>query len=809
MAGNRSLRLEVILAAIDRATAPIKAISGSSKGLAAATRQARDRLRELEQQNKKLEAFRQTARDVAVTGNAMQTAQARVRDLAREIAATNAPTKTMLRNFEAAKREAAQLKDRNQSLTDQQQRLRRELEAAGMPTRELASHQRTLRQQIDDATGALKRQEAALKAQGERMQRLATARAQYQRTLEVRNRLAGTGAAMTAGGGAVLYGGARMLGEGVEFSRQMSRVQTLTGLDRNSQALAQLREQARHLGAATMFSATEAASGQAFLAMAGFTPEAIQAALPGLLNTALAGDMELARTADIASNILSAFKLDPTQMGMVSDVLTKAFTTSNMSLEQLGETMKYVGPVAAAASMSLEEAAAMTGLLGNVGLQGSNAGTTLRAMLLRLAGATGPAKDALAELGVEAVDAEGNVRNMPQILKEVAAAMESLGMGSGQRLEMLKTIFGERPAAGLAELIDQGGSEGLDAYLAVVADHAGAAAQTAHRMADNVTGDLDELASAWSDVKIELFDANEGALRSLLKTLTQVVARTAEWMKENPRLVATLASVAAVVAALVAGVGTLLLGIAAVLGPLAMVKLAVTALGITLGAVSLPILAVIAGVAALAAIAALVWAKWEPIKAFFAELWAGVRATTSEALEWFASLPARFLSLGADMMRGMADGIKKSLGGVKNAITGAGDAAVGWFKDKLGIRSPSRVFAMLGDDTMAGLAEGLERSERNPLAALSRAARNLTAAAGIGLAGMAAADGGFAIDNRPPLSGAVGAGAGGAGAPIYNITINAAPGMNEQTLARLVAAELDRRDRELAARRRSRLSDDE
>src|SRR5690606_12610984 len=138
----------------------------------------------------------------------------------------------------------------------------------------------------------------------------------------------------------------RLLAEGAEFSKVMSEVQALTRLDKGSDQLAMLREQARHLGATTMFSATDAARGQRFLAMAGFTPEAIKAAMPSLLDMALAGDMELGRTADIASNILSAFKLDPSKMGYVSDVLTKAFTTSNMSLEQLGETMKYVAPVA-------------------------------------------------------------------------------------------------------------------------------------------------------------------------------------------------------------------------------------------------------------------------------------------------------------------------------------------------------------------------------------------------------------------------------------------------------------------------------
>src|SRR5690606_18668719 len=99
------------------------------------------------------------------------------------------------------------------------------------------------------------------------------------------------------------------------------------------------------------------------------------------------------------SNILGGFRLDASQMGNVADILTKAFTTSNVSLESLGETMKYVGPVASTAGMGLEEAAAMAGLLGNVGIQSSNAGTTLRAMLSRLSAPASDARKAMKELG--------------------------------------------------------------------------------------------------------------------------------------------------------------------------------------------------------------------------------------------------------------------------------------------------------------------------------------------------------------------------------------------------------------------------
>ncbi|GHU38883.1 hypothetical protein AGMMS50256_38480 [Betaproteobacteria bacterium] len=197
---------------------------------------------------------------------------------------------------------------------------------------------------------------------------------------------------------ALAYVAAKPISVGVEFEATMSKVQALTRLDRDSPEMAALNTQARELGAKTMFSATEAAQGQAFLAMAGFSPEHVLQSMPAMLDMAKAGDMDLARTADIASNVQTAMGLDASQMPRIADTLTMAFTSSNVSLEMLGETMKYMAPAARAAGMSLEEASAMAGLLGNAGIQASMAGTSLRNVITRLAAPPKAAGEALSEL---------------------------------------------------------------------------------------------------------------------------------------------------------------------------------------------------------------------------------------------------------------------------------------------------------------------------------------------------------------------------------------------------------------------------
>src|SRR5699024_4230767 len=164
-----------------------------------------------------------------------------------------------------------------------------------------------------------------------------------------------------------------------------------------------------------------------YLAMAGFDTERIIGAMPGLLGLAAAAGADLGRTSDIASDILSGFGIEAENMGQVSDVLAKAMTTSNTTLETLGETMEYVGPIAREAGMSLEEPAAMAGLLGNVGIKGSEAGTAMRAMLLRLAAPTGAAAKALDGLGVEVLYVEGNVRNMVELMGEMGNDTRQMG----------------------------------------------------------------------------------------------------------------------------------------------------------------------------------------------------------------------------------------------------------------------------------------------------------------------------------------------------------------------------------------------
>lgn len=203
-----------------------------------------------------------------------------------------------------------------------------------------------------------------------------------------------------------------------QFEQSMARVAAVSGA--TADEMRRLTKQARDLGAATRFSASEAAQAQSFLSMAGFKPNETIAAMPSTLNLAAAAMLDMGTAADITSNILTGFGMKTEELAHVNDVLVKGFTSSNTDLRQLGEAMKYVAPVAKGAGQSIEDITASIGALGNAGIQGSMAGTVLRGAISKLLNPNREATKTLKELGVSTLDSQGKMRPLVDILGELA-----------------------------------------------------------------------------------------------------------------------------------------------------------------------------------------------------------------------------------------------------------------------------------------------------------------------------------------------------------------------------------------------------
>ncbi|EGZ1459604.1 phage tail tape measure protein, partial [Escherichia coli] len=444
------------------------------------------------------------------------------------------------------------------------------------------------------------------------------------------------------------------------------RVQALTRIDKNSPQFKALREQALKLGSETQFTASDAASGQSFLAMAGFTPQAIQAALPGVLNMALAGGVELGETADIGSNILTQFNLTADQMDRVGDTLTAAFTRTNTDLRALGETMKYTGPVAAKLGISLEEAAAMAGMLANNGLRGSDAGTAMRASLSRLASPPKAAADALKELGVSVADARGKMRPMEDVLLDLYKATQKYGQVD--QVSFFKDIAGEEAFVGLQTLVAAAGSGELQKLTRELQGARGEADRVAKVMADNLDGDLKNLDSAWEGLRIRISDLVDGPLRSVTQWLTRVLEKITSLAQAHPVLTRQLLIAGGALLAMTATIGSLSLVIGVLYGKLATLRLgfdiltrsmnvvrvlpalwgmltgSVSLLGGAIGALFSPVGLI---VAALAGAAVLIWKYWDPIRAFFAGVFSGIMERLNPLRETFERFGPVFDAIGS------------------------------------------------------------------------------------------------------------------------------------------------------------------
>lgn len=837
MANN--LRLEVLLKAVDKVTAPMKKMMQSNQKVAQAIKASRDELKSLDAAQKNIKSFRELSQKAKETSRALTENQQKITALTREMRASGAPTQAMINERNKLINQSRKLTETQRTQRTALQNLRTKINETTGTTGTLSERNKQLADRVKQANEQLKNQQNQLARTAERQRKLAQISADYQKNQARANAVIGAGAGASATGAAVGYAGAKMMAPGMDFEAAISNVQALTRLDKTDPQLEALKAQLRELGATTSFSATQAADAAGFLAMAGFDPKQIMASMPSMLDLSIATGTELARTADIASNIMGGFGISADEMDRVGDVLVAASTRANVNLEMLGESMKYVGPVARDMGVGFEEAAAMAALLGDVGIQGSQAGTSMRSIILRLTKQTPNAAKAIEDLGIKTADAEGNLRPVPELIAELAKATE--GMGSVQKGDYLQTIFGAEPAAAISELINKQGAAGIDEFVKTLKNAQGENAKVAKVMGDNTKGDIGSLNSAWEDVGITMQTLVAEPLRETIQSVTNLTRNIGLWMNKNPELTATIIKVGGAIAGILVVGGSLLMFLGMVVKPILLAVSVMKILAVAVMAVSWPVLAVIAAIAALAAAVYLIYDNWGPITdwvknfiAGFQEAWQGgfwsvlewsknlfvsiakvfldfnpvalLYKNIAQLLSWFGvDLPGSFTEAGGALMDGLVSGITGKIKAVKDTITNVGSSVTGWFKNVMGINSPSRVFSEFGVNTLEGYEEGLDEKQKSTIDSVKGVAKKVAAAgAGMALAGgVAATD--VPIDTRPPLSAAPVASQSAGD----NITINvhAAPGMDLEQLALMVKQQLDQRDREKARRSRASLTD--
>lgn len=310
---------------------------------------------------------------------------------------------------------------------------------------------------------------------------------------------------------------------GSDFESQMSRVQAISGA--TGSEFNKLKEQAIQLGADTAFSSSQAAEGMENLAAAGFTTSEIMDAMPGLLDLAAASGEDLASSSDIAASTLRGFGLEAADAAHVADVLAANANKTNSSVADTGEAMKYVAPLARAAGLSIEETAAAIGIMANAGIQGSQAGTTLRGAISRLSKPTKQMSECMADLGISFYDSEGNMKSLAEQTRMMEEA--TAGMTDEQRNNVLVTLYGQEALSGMLALMNEGDGALLELTHAYETCD-GSAKAAAETMQDNLAGAPDQLGGSAETLGIVFYESVSESLKETAKSATDSINNITE-----------------------------------------------------------------------------------------------------------------------------------------------------------------------------------------------------------------------------------------------------------------------------------------
>lgn len=647
---SNNVRIEVLLNAVDRASRPLKSIQTASKSLAGDIRTSQNSLRDLNAQASRIDGFRKASAQLAVTGQSLNKAKAEAAALAVQFKNTENPTKAQARAMEAAKKSAADLQLKYNGLRQSVQRQRSELAQAGINTRTLSADERRLKTSISETTAQLNRQREALARVSQQQAKLSRVKERYQAGKSLAGNAAAAGAAGVGIATAGTMAGVKLLMPGYSFAQKNSELQAVLGVDKQSPEMQALRKQARQLGDNTAASADDAASAQIIIAKSGGDADAIQAATPVTLNMALSNQRSMEENAALLTGMKSAFQLSNDEISHIGDVLSMTMNKTAADFDGLSDALTYAAPVAKNAGVSIEQTAAMVGALHDAKITGSMAGTGSRAILSRLQAPTGKAYDAIRELGVKTADSKGNTRPIFSILKEMQRSFEKNNLGTSQKGEYMKTIFGEEASSAAAVLMTAASTGKLDKLTAAFKASDGKTEELVRIMQDNLGGDFKEFQSAYEAVGTDLFDQQEGALRKLTQTATRYVLKLDGWITRNKSLATTIGVVAGGALALIGVIG----GIGLVSWPVVMGINAIIAaagvLGTTLAAMGSAIVSVlvaitwpvVAVVGAFVAGALLIRKYWELISAFFSGVVEGLRTAFAPVAEIFSPLAPVF-----------------------------------------------------------------------------------------------------------------------------------------------------------------------
>jgi TP901 family phage tail tape measure protein len=783
------LRLEVLLSAIDKVTAPLKQISAGSTAASRALKTARDQLKELNAQQSNISSYSRQKEAVRQSSEELAKAQNRLRGLREQLQGMNAPTAAFQKSFVNATAAVEKLTNKHMAQRSELQRLIPIMRSTGADTRNLGNTERRLKTEIEAANVAIQSQKDRLTALARQQERVSRAQRNYSRGKELAGNAAVAGASAGAVGAATGMPILRMVQNYSSFEDAMAGVakQVDGARDQNGQ-----------------LTQTYYDMGAAIKKMSETIPMAttdIAALVEGGARMGVQGKDDLLEFARVAATAATAFDIPAEQVGENLARIAALYKLPIKNVSQLGDAINYLDDnamskgadiidvmqrtagITASVGMSFKDAAALGSTFLTLGASSEIAATATNAMIRELAIATQQPKrfvNGLKAIGLEAKAVQdGMTKDATGTIEKVLEAVNKLP--KNEQLGVMTQLFGKEYGDDAAKLAANMGEYRRQLDLVNGAENAKKREGSMQREGD-IRGD--QLSARWQMSQNRMFNLSAAmgatlrpALIELINGFNGVLEKVNAWASANPGLVLGILKTGAGIAALAIAFSTVALAVATTLGPFLAVRYGLSLIGIklpsliglllNLGGKVLPFVGqaflwmgrlllanpIALVISAIAAAAYLIYANWDQVKTYFAGAWAEIKQGFSGGIsgilqtlanfspigliyQAFAAvmsylgvdLPNRFTEFGGMIISGLVNGIKNAMGSVKTAISDAGTNTIDWFKEKLGIHSPSRVFAELGGFTMAGLAQGLSGAQGGPLDAVKAVGELMTQA---------------------------------------------------------------------------------
>ncbi|MBQ8233152.1 MAG: phage tail tape measure protein [Lachnospiraceae bacterium] len=569
-----------------------------------------------------------------------------------------------------------------------------------------------------------------------------------------------------------------------DFEKAMSGVQAITGA--TGADFERLREVAIDLGATTAFSSGEVAEAMTEMAKAGWSTTQIIEGMAGVLDATAASGESLGTVATIVADAITGFGLSAKDSARVADLMTQAANSGTIGVSDLGESYKYVAPLAQSMGLSIEDVTTALSAMSMAGIKGSQAGTSLRTVLANMAKPSSTVADAMDELGISITNSDGSFQSLEQIITTMRTKFS--GLTDDQKAYYATALAGKEGMSGLISLLNLTQEE-YDALTASMNECSGVAGETAAVMQDNLQSKVEQLGGSLESLAIKLSEYVIPFLTGLVEKITAAIDAFTNLSPGVQKAVLVVGGVVAVLGPLlivigkvISAVGTIMTIIPKLAGLLNVVKTAFALLNTTM--LANPIMLVIAAIAALVAAFIYLWNNCEGFRQFWIDLWEKIKEATSKAfsaiskgikdtvgkigesikngfnnaVDFITGLASSAYTWGSDIIGGIVDGIRSCISKVKDAVTDVADTIRSFLHFSVPDEGPLTDYESWMPDFMGGLARGIEESRGMIAKAVEGVASDMVISPKMGaleVAGVGAVPAGGSSDMLSGITGAI------------------------------------------------------